>query len=122
MEICPCLKLVLNHNSTCSRVWRATKLQQCLCTLLSFASCLLTVGSTFTLQWLGAIVHGDSSAALRFSQLSAIRIQHPPGALASSLILHTDETRVQGQIVSDGVLEREKSNGFGLIGFKTAYL
>jgi hypothetical protein len=56
-------------------------------------------------EQLAAAIHGGSPAAGCLATLAAIGVQHPPRALASGLVVNLDELAVQGQVVTDGVLD-----------------
>lgn len=65
----------------------------------------LAADPTPALQILGAsVIHGGCSPARTLAHLPTFWVQHPPGTLACSLILHSDEPGMQGQIVANGVL------------------
>lgn len=56
-------------------------------------------------EQLAAAIHGGSPAAGCLATLATIGIQHPPRALAGGLVVNLDELAVQGQVVTDGVLD-----------------
>lgn len=62
---------------------------------------------------LTAAIHGGCPAAGSLAALASFRIQHPPRALAGSLVVNLDELAVQGQVVADGVLEGAEAVGKG---------
>ena len=66
---------------------------------------LLLGGPPPALAELAVVVHGGGAAAGRLAALATLGVQHPPGALARALVLHPHEAAVQGQVVSDGVLQ-----------------
>ena len=70
---------------------------------------LFLCGPSSALGQLTIVVHGGSSAARRLSVLSPLWVQHPPGAFSCSLVLYAHKTAVQGEVVSDGVLDWTES-------------
>lgn len=54
---------------------------------------------------LAAAIHGGSPTTGSLATLAAIGVQHPPRALAGGLVVNLDELAVQGQVVTDGVLD-----------------
>lgn len=56
-------------------------------------------------EHLAAAIHGGSPAAGCLATLAALWVQHPPRALASGFIVNLDELAVQGQVVTDRILD-----------------
>lgn len=61
----------------------------------------LAAGATLGFQVACAIVYRSCSSSGSLSYFPSFWVQHPPGTLSRSLILHPDEAAVQGQVVSD---------------------
>lgn len=63
-------------------------------------------------------IDGWSSAARSFPSRLCVRIEHPPAGLTRALILHSDESAVQRQVVANWVLEKKKNTDEVISGAK----
>ena len=70
--------------------------------------------SSSALGELAVVVHGGGSAPRGLAALPTLRVQHPPRALPRSLVLDTNKAAVQRQVVSNGVLQKNRWEKSGL--------
>jgi hypothetical protein len=81
----------------------------------SAPSYLLLGSPSSALGELAVVVHGGSSTSGGLPALPSLGVQHPPRALPCPLVLHTNKTTVEGQVVADGILEGRREFGFNII-------
>ncbi len=99
-----------NHVLGCRSTTAPNAIQPRRRTLLGSASFLpVESRSSGAIGPVGARIDGRRSAARRLARAGLdILVNHPPGRLASALVLHPDEPRVERKVVPDGILERKR--------------
>lgn len=113
MEVSPSVVLLTPHSDTSFTCWTAVLWGALHCgtspmTLPpseAYGSCPFPADATLGLQVAGAVVYCGCTSSGSLAHLPSFWVQHPPGALPCPFVLHPDEATVQGQIVSDRILE-----------------